>query len=167
LLEASAKNLLHYDMSFQFQYEKPVKDNIGWLDFTHAITFASAVRLQCEKFPHLWPQGLLQMACFIGRNHKYLDHSIREADWFVADGEEFYKKCLDKLLDHGKSAPIFPAHYVKTFLAVRLEAGLAPESCRRYLLAALNRFLNSPLREKHVRRTVRQAIELIGRDFQS
>jgi len=33
------------------------------------------------------------------------------------------------------------------------------------LLAALNRFLKSPLKTKHVRRTARQAIQLVSRDF--
>ncbi len=165
LLQNNAKNLLYFDLSFQSNYDNSVSTNIGWLDFTHGLTFANAVRLQCEKFPHLWPSGLLQMACFSGRNHKYLDTNIVESDWIVAQPERFYQQCLDQILDHGKSAPIFAAHYVKTFLAVRAEAEFASENCRRYMHAALNRFLHSPLKEKHVRRTVRQALDLVGRDF--
>jgi nitrite reductase/ring-hydroxylating ferredoxin subunit len=165
LLQVNAKNLLHYDMSFQFNYENSVSTNVGWLDFTHGLTFANAVRLQCTKFPRFWKQGLLQMACFSGRNHKYLDQSIPESDWFVADRNLFFNQCIDQILDHGKSAPIFAAHYVKTFLAVRTEASFASETCAKYMLAALNRYFHSPLKEKHVRRTVLQALDLVGLDF--
>ena len=166
LLESNARNLLHFDLSYQESTDNPVSQNIGWLDFTHGLTFASAVRLQCEKFPRLWRSGLLQMACFSGRNHKYLDAGLVESDWFVSDPEEFYKQCMELILDHGKSTPIFAAHYVKTFLAVRLEAERAPDRCVRYMLAGLNRFLHSPLKEKHVRRTIHQALQLVGKDFE-
>ena len=165
LLQANAKNLLHYDMSFQFNYENSVSTNVGWLDFTHGLTFANAVRLQCTKFPRLWNQGLLQMACFSGRNHKYLDRSILEPEWYVSDRDRFFTQCIDQILDHGKSAPIYAAHYVKTFLAVRTEVDFASETCAKYMLAALNRFFHSPLKEKHVRRTVLQALDLVGLDF--
>jgi len=41
----------------------------------------------------------------------------------------------------------------------------ASDSCQRYLLAALNRFLHSPIKQKHVRRLARQALALVKRDF--
>ncbi len=167
LLQSNAKNLLHFDMSFQYNFENNVSSNVGWLDFTHGLTFANAVRLQCTKFPQLWKQGLLQMACFSGRNHKYLDPNIPESDWVVQDQEVFFQQCLDQILDHGKSAPIYAAHYVKTFLAVRTEVDFASGTCTKYMLAALNRFFHSPLKEKHVQRTVRQALDLVGLDFRS
>ena len=63
-----ANNMLAYDMDYQEHTDRSFRDNVGWLDFTHAITFANAVHLECAKFPKLWPQGLLQMACFSGRN---------------------------------------------------------------------------------------------------
>ena len=165
LLQVNAKNLLHYDMSFQFNYENSVSTNVGWLDFTHGLTFANAVRIQCTKFPQFWEQGLLQMACFSGRNHKYLDRNIPESDWYVSDRERFFNQCIDQILDHGKSAPIFATHYVKTFLAIRTEVDFASEDCAKYMMAALNRFFHSPLKEKHVRRTVLQALDLVGLDF--
>ncbi len=76
LLAANAENMLAYDMAYQEHTELSFRDNVGWLDFTHAITFANAVRLECSKFPDLWPQGLLQMACFSGRNAPYTDASL-------------------------------------------------------------------------------------------
>ena len=165
LLQANAKNLLHFDMSFQFNYENTVSANVGWLDFTHGLTFANAVRLQCTKFPRLWKFGLLQMACFSGRNHKYLDPNVLESDWIVPDRDLFFEQGVEQILDHGKSTPIFAAHYVKTFLAVRTEVNFASESCTKYMLAALNRYFHSPLKEKHVRRTVLQALDLVGLDY--
>ncbi|MCK5363392.1 MAG: Rieske (2Fe-2S) protein, partial [Gammaproteobacteria bacterium] len=45
LLGASAGNMLAYDLQQQNKVNIPISDNVGWLDFTHGITFASAVRM--------------------------------------------------------------------------------------------------------------------------
>ena len=58
LLMANAINLLSFDIEQQEKIKVPVSGNVGWLDFTHGLTFASAVRQQCTRFPELWPQGL-------------------------------------------------------------------------------------------------------------
>jgi nitrite reductase/ring-hydroxylating ferredoxin subunit len=165
LLEALARNLLHYDMEYQFKIDRPVSDNVGWLDFTHGVTFANAVRRLCGKYPRLWPRGLLQMACFAGRNRRYLDLQLDEAPWFVDDAEAFFAGAHERLLDHGLRDPIFSAHLLKTTQAVEEELPAASESCRRYLLAGLNRFLNSPIKQKHARRLARQAIDLVSLDY--
>ncbi len=68
LLLANAINLLGFDIEQQEKIQVTVSGNVGWLDFTHGLTFASAVRRQCTRYPDLWPRGLLQMACFNGRN---------------------------------------------------------------------------------------------------
>lgn len=165
LLHANAWSLLHYNLDLQFSFTNPVSKNIGWLDFTHGITFANAVRRQCSRFPQYWKYGLLQMACFLGRNHTFLDLNVREEDWFVSDEGTFHRKSIEQLLDHGNIAPIFVAHYVKTYFAAREEAALAPPATSHYILASVRRFMESPLRQKHVRRTVRQALSLVGKDF--
>jgi hypothetical protein len=165
LLELAARNLLHYDMAYQFNYDRPVTDNVGWLDFTHGVTFANAVRHVCARHPQLWPPALLQMACFAGRNHGYLDLELDESPWLVDDAEPFFAAFREKLLDHGLRDPIFSAHLLKTTRAVEEELPVASASCRRYLLAGLNRFLNAPIKQKHARRLARQAIELVTRDF--
>jgi nitrite reductase/ring-hydroxylating ferredoxin subunit len=72
LMEAAALHLLRFDLHVEQRTENPVADNVGWLDFSHAITFGHAVRLQCTLQPELWPQALLQMAMFVGRNTPYL-----------------------------------------------------------------------------------------------
>ena len=71
LLGANARNLLTFDAEHQDRVRIPIDDNVGWLSFTHGITFANAVRAQCARFPELWPPALAQMACFSGRNAPY------------------------------------------------------------------------------------------------
>ncbi len=165
LLTNLARNLLHFNTDYGTAYHHPVRDNVGWLDFTHGLTMANAVRHQCTHFPQLWSAGLLQMACFIGRNRRYLDMTQAADAWDVADAEAFFDETHEMLLDHGMRMPIFPAHLVKTAQAVQEELPGASETCQRYLLAGLNRFLHSPIKQKHVRRLARQSIALVSRDF--
>ena len=163
LLGAAAWNFLHYDASYQDRTEGPVSENIGWLDFTHAITFANAVRTQCSRFPELWPQGLLQMACFVGRNAGYLDPELDEAEWQVADPEGFLETGFRGLFDHGQFEYIVACHYVKLLAAVKEEVRAAPETpWTRTLLAACNRLLNSPIKRRHAARTAHQALAFVA-----
>src|SRR3546814_6253306 len=67
LIGAAGWQFLHYDTRLMTAVDKPVSHNVGWLDFTHALTFGNAVRVLCGRYPRLWPQGLLQIACFVGR----------------------------------------------------------------------------------------------------
>ena len=171
LLEALARNFLCYDATYDTQYHRPVSDNVSWLSFTHGITFANAVRTQCAALPALWAPGLLQMACFVGRNRRYLDLDLElaqtEGEWAVADPDGFFGGIAELLLDHGLREPIYAAHVVKTARAVQEELPDASETCHFYLLASLNRFLHSPIKQKHARRLARQAAALVGRDFQA
>ena len=168
LVESLARNFLYYDVTYDTQHHRPVSDNISWLSFTHGITFANAVRTQCDVFPALWAPGLLQMACFVGRNRRHLDLQLveTEREWAVAEPDGFFGEVAELLLDHGVREPIYAAHLVKTARAVQEELPGASDTCRFYLLASLNRFLRSPIKQKHVRRLARQAIALVGRDFQ-
>ncbi len=165
LLTANAHNMLTYDSSYQESYERPLQDNVGWLSFTHGLTFANAVRRQCTKFPELWPAGLLQMACFSGRNAPYTDPSLDPAPWHVEDPEAFFEAAIDGLFDHGKEEFIVSVHLVKTLLAARQEVRADPDGpASALMVAALNRFLHAPLKRKHVRRTVRQAMAFVQLD---
>ena len=51
LLVANAANLLSFEIAQQDKVKVPVSGNVNWLDFTHGLTFANAVRRQCERFP--------------------------------------------------------------------------------------------------------------------
>jgi nitrite reductase/ring-hydroxylating ferredoxin subunit len=165
LLEALARNLLHFDASYGQAFDRPVHQNIGWLDFTHGVTFANAARIMCSQHPRYWGAALLQMACFLGRNRPYLGVGIDEPAWHVPRPDAFFAAAHERILDHGIRDPIFSAHLVKTTAAVAEELPYASPSCRAALLAGLNRFLQSPLKQQHVRRLARQAIALVQRDF--
>ncbi len=162
LFGALAWNLLHYDLAMQDRTDNPISRNIGWLDFTHGITFANAVRVQCERLPDLWPRGLLQMACFVGRNSGYLDNEVAEAEWRVDDPKAFLESALDSFFDHGEIEHIVACHYVKTVSAAYQEFQNAPDAPWVPTLAAgLNRLINSPLKRRHAARTARQALEFV------
>ena len=167
LLEALSLSLLHFDTEYQAATDGPVTENVGWLDFTHGLTFANASRLMCLKYPRFWRPALAQMACFLGRNHSFIDRAPDTESWHVSDAGRFFDGVHEVLLDHGLRDPIFSAHHLKTSIAVEEEIGVASPSSKQAMLDSLNRFLNSPIKMKHVRRLARQAIALVGRDYEN
>jgi hypothetical protein len=163
LLGANGHNLLKLDLRLQMRPDQPIAENANWLDVTHGITFANAVRRQCTKFPELWPQGLLQMACFAGRNSGFLDDSVSLDRWYISRPKDFFARAVDGLLDHGRDENIVAVHILKTTLAARAELAEGPaDEAAQLVVAGMNRFLNSPLRRRHVRRTMRQAMAFVG-----
>ena len=165
LLGANAHNLLTFDDGHQDQVRIPIADNVGWLSFTHGITFANAVRLQCTRFPELWPAALLQMACFSGRNAPYTAGDADGAPWKVDDADTFLAGAVDRLYDHGAGEFIVSVHLLKTVLATREELRAEPPHEVADLLAAgLNRFLNARLKRRQVRRSVYQAMKFVAYD---
>jgi hypothetical protein len=55
-------------------------------------------------------------------------------------------------------------HRLKTIMAARAESAAGPDDeAAQVMVAGMNRFLNSPLRRRHVRRTMRQAMQFVGR----
>ncbi len=165
LLQVNAQNMLQFDTTYEKDISNKVSDSVGWLAFTHAITFSNAVREQCTTLPHLWPAGLLQIACFVGRNQRFCDPTIQLKDWRVDHRDSFLSTAHDVILDNGIRSPIFGAHYLKTTLAVEAELSHAGEQACETLLAALNRLIQTPIKQKHAHRLALQAIELVSRDF--
>ncbi|MBI3706217.1 MAG: Rieske (2Fe-2S) protein [Proteobacteria bacterium] len=163
LLEALAWNMLHFDLSFDTRTEGPIGDNINWLDFTHGVTFANAVRKTCAHVPALWPAGLLQLACFVGRNVGYVDAALDEAPWRVSDPAAFLDRAIAGLFDHGRERFIVAAHLVKTLLAARQEGAAVPVAAPT-VLAAANRLLHSPLKGRHRLRTAKQTLAFVAED---
>jgi len=169
LMEAGARNLLRFDERHALRTDNSVADNVGWLDFSHVLTFGHALREQCARQPHLWPQGLLQLAMFVGRNRGYLDPNIttKEAleEWTVSDEAGFHDRAIATLVDHGLGLPIFPAHLLKTWSAVRDEvaAGLPPTAATA-MLAAVNRLLAVRFKQRHGLRAAHQALAFVGRE---
>lgn len=161
LLEANARAMLRFDTAVDAHTAKPVSHNVRWLDFTHALTFANAVRWICEEQRDLWPQALLQLACFLGRNAPFV-LAEEDGSWEVPDAESFFALERAALYDHGIREPIFACHRVKVLAAVEEEvawAGGGPLS--RALLAATNRYLHSPIKGHHALRAAHQALSFV------
>jgi nitrite reductase/ring-hydroxylating ferredoxin subunit len=161
LLEASARAMLRFDLAVGRHANKPVSHNVNWLDFTHALTFGHAARELCTEDPTLWPQALLQMACFLGRNTPFLLKQTDEA-WAVADKSAFFAGERQTLYDHGIREPIYACHHVKTLSAVEDEVAWAGDGALSdAMLAATNRFLHTPIKYHHALRTAHQALSFV------
>mgnify|MGYP001246480903 CR=1 FL=1 len=165
LFQVLVRNLLHFDVRLAARTDNKVADNVDWLDFTHGLTFANAVRHLCRETPDLWPAALLQMACFAGRNMKYLDKTVSLEDWQVSDVTAFLRDFHEFLLNHGLPEPIISCHYLKTLCAVEEERSAFPDApWQAEALAALKRFRAHPVRRKHSLRTARQALDFTSRE---
>ena len=169
LMQAAALHLLRFDVAVEQRTENPAADNVGWLDFSHALTFGHALRLQCAHRPEFWPQGLLQMALFVSRNTHYLatDDAAMPAlrRWAVADAEAFDAQCQAAVLDHGMALYIHAVHLLKTWAAMRDEIALGvPDATAQALRAAVNRLFSVRFKQRHLLRTAHQAIGFVARE---
>lgn len=164
LLGAAAWNLLHFDLAFDRATDNAIAGNIGWFDFTHALTFANAARQLCKDTPALWPRALLQMALFAGRNAKYVtaDDGGR---WAVEDRSAFLAREKNALYDHGIPEPIVACHRLKVLFALEDELRASPEApWAGAMCAGVNRYLNSPLKRRHGLRLATQALDFIAKE---
>ena len=169
LLEAAARHLLRFDEAQALRTDNSVADNVGWLDFTHALTFAHALRWVCGRHPELWSAGLLQLSLFVGRTAIYLDADLKASGalraWEVTDEAAFDRMAIARLVDHGIGLPIFPAHLLKTWSAVREMIGQGvPDSTRAALLAATNRLFAARFKQRHSLRAATQALRFVERE---
>jgi len=166
LLGAAAWNLLHFDLAFDRATDNAIADNVSWLDFTHALTFANAARVLCEERPELWPKALLQMALFAGRNVGYVAAQGEQFAWRVEDPAAFLRDEKQALFDHGIVEPIIACHRLKVLFALESELGLAVEErpWRDDLCAGVNRYLHSPTKRHHGLRAAAQARDFIARE---
>jgi nitrite reductase/ring-hydroxylating ferredoxin subunit len=163
LVEAAAWILLHVDAHALTRTDAKLADNIGWLDFTHALTFADAARTAISLRPELWPAVLLPMACFIGRNAGYVDPALDAEPFIVTDTRAFLAHETEALFDHGRDRFIISVHLTKTLLAgARLIAVLPDQAAT--IAAALNRFLHAPMKGRHTLRTAHQMRELVAEE---
>jgi len=119
---------------------------------------------KCTRFPHLWPQGLLQMACFSGRNAAFTTAEYDLDKWGPSDIETDIKSLVGRVFDHGQGEYIVSVHWLKLALAVREEVGELPGQQGKYLVAALNRFINSPLKRRQARRIAHQSLQFVAKE---
>jgi nitrite reductase/ring-hydroxylating ferredoxin subunit len=160
LVEAAALILLRVRDDWLTRPDASLADNVGWLDFTHALTFADASRRAAAIRPDLWPAVLLQLACFIGRNAGYADPEFDLSGWRVDDPRSFFREATAKLFDHGRDRFIISVHLLKTVRAGDALAEALPAQAPT-IATALNRFLNSPMKGRHTLRTALQMKELV------
>lgn len=159
---AASWQMARYDLAYQARTAGPVSENVGWLSFTHALTFANAVRKTCERLPELWPAGLLQLGCFLGRNAGFVDAEFDPAPFAVTDAAAFLAAEKRKLFDHGNPEFIVSCHLVKLATAAAEELAERPDAPWGAAAAqAINRFLNAPLKRKHALRTANQALAML------
>ncbi|WP_374654471.1 Rieske (2Fe-2S) protein [Dongia sp.] len=163
LLETAGWQLLQADEDHFQGTDLPLAQNANWLDLTHALTFADAGAQAAMMSPDLWPAVMLQLACFIGRNSGFVDAAIDTSPYAVADLPNFWAGTRQDLLDHGRGRFIVSAHLIKTAFAAERLAADHPALAGR-LAAAVNRFLHAPLKERHIRRTARQMLDLVARE---
>ena len=164
-MQAAAWQMLHFDLGFQAATDGAVSNNVNWLDFTHTFTFGNAVRKTCEMYPDLWPQGLLQIFCFLGRNSGFVDATLSHDQWTVSDVGAFVCEQKKTLIDHGQFEYIVSCHILKLLSAFEEETLEHPNAPWLPTAAAsINRFLNEPLKRKHVLRTAKQAISFVERE---
>ena len=171
LMETAARHLLRFDEAHALRTGNSVADNVGWLDFSHALTFGHSLRRLCERHPDLWAQGLLQLTLFCARNNTYLDPALSSTqaltEWAVDDEDAFHRKSIARIVDHGIGVPILAAHWLKTWSAVRetlRQYGDIPSSTRSALLAATSRLLAVNFKQRHPLRTARQALRFIDKE---
>ncbi|MGA7261333.1 MAG: Rieske (2Fe-2S) protein [Stellaceae bacterium] len=165
LLGAAMFNLLHFDTEFERASDNAIADNVGWLDFTHALTFANACRHICEERPDLWPRAALQLALFIGRNRKYVRAVDDEPRWRVDDRRGFFGGTTKTLYDHGIPEPIIACHRLKVLIALEDELRAAPDAAwGETACAAVNRYLHTPMKRHHGLRIAAQALDFVGRE---
>jgi nitrite reductase/ring-hydroxylating ferredoxin subunit len=163
LVESAAWLMLHVDQRLLVSVDAKLADNIGWLDFTHMLTFAEAAHTAVRLRPRLWPSVLLQLACFIGRNAGYADAGLDTSRYAVAGIADLLAESREALFDHGRDRFIISVHLTKTLFAAASLIEALPHQAP-VIAAALNRFLNAPIKGRHVLRTARQMCDLVEQE---
>ncbi|GHF29015.1 hypothetical protein GCM10017044_25330 [Kordiimonas sediminis] len=164
LLHAAALQLLRFKEEIQHRTDNPVGQNIGFLDFTHALTFAEAGYIHAKKRPELWHSLNLQLGCFVGRNSSFIDPNASYEDYVVADADLYLDHVTEALFDMDAGAYIYSVHRLKSIMAVKRLLPSVSAETGRVVVAALNRYLSIPARQHHTARTVNQARATVARE---
>ena len=166
VVEAVSERMLRYDTSGEFDFD----DDFGWLDITHGLTYANAVRWHHQQAVEAGeePSGhLVRLTLFTA----FLAQWTGRHEWHTTIGERAeitplstdivrYGDELQRqsLLD-GTTAFIVHAHAVKTSRAASIEAIRLGSTLP---LDATARFLAAPKLERFVAATVERSIEFLN-----
>ena len=144
-----------------------LKVDISWkfVEGEHRMESAS-VKIDWPSLPaELWPRALLQMALFVGRNRKYVRAGQDVARWRVNDRESFLAREMAGLYDQGIPEPIISCHRVKVLCALEDELAASPDApWADDMCAAVNRYLNTPMKRHQGLRTATQARDFIAKE---
>ena len=160
VVDVVAERMLRYDPAGEFDFH----DDFGWLDITHGITYANAVRWHAS---HRRDPDTIRLALWC----VYLAHWTGRHEWhttvselapvdlgtddLAAAGAALQRQALDDTT----TAFIVHAHAVKTTRAATEEAA-AIGSPRP--LQAVARFLGAPKLERFVAATVTRSIDFVA-----
>jgi nitrite reductase/ring-hydroxylating ferredoxin subunit len=166
VVQAVSERMLRYDVSGEFEFA----DDFGWLDITHGLTYANAVRWHhrraVERGDGTSPDLLRLMlfttflAQWTGRHEWHTKVAERDEVEPLASTPEAYAAELQRqsLLD-GTTAFIVHAHAVKTSRAAAVEAARSGSTLP---LDAAARFLAAPKLERFVAATVARSIDFLN-----
>jgi nitrite reductase/ring-hydroxylating ferredoxin subunit len=166
VVQAVSERMLRYDVSGEFEFA----DDFGWLDITHGLTYANAVRWHhrraVERGGGTSPDLLRLMlfttflAQWTGRHEWHTKVAERDEVEPLASTPEAYAAALQRqsLLD-GTTAFIVHAHAVKTSRAAAVEAARSGSTLP---LDAAARFLAAPKLERFVAATVARSIDFLN-----
>jgi nitrite reductase/ring-hydroxylating ferredoxin subunit len=166
VVQAVSERMLRYDVAGEFEFT----DDFGWLDITHGLTYANAVRWHhrcaAERGDGMSPDLLRLMlfttflAQWTGRHEWHTKVAERDDVEPLGSTIGSYADELQRqsLLD-GTTAFIVHAHAVKTSRAAAVEA---ERSGSTLPLDAAARFLAAPKLERFVAATVARSIDFLN-----
>jgi hypothetical protein len=166
VVQAVSERMLRYDVAGEFEFT----DDFGWLDITHGLTYANAVRWHhrsaAERGDGSSPDLLRLMlfttflAQWTGRHEWHTKVAERDDVEPLGSTIGSYADELQRqsLLD-GTTAFIVHAHAVKTSRAAAVEA---ERSGSTLPLDAAARFLAAPKLERFVAATVARSIDFLN-----
>ena len=158
---AVSERMLRYDIAG----ERDFHDDFGWLDITHGLTYANAVRwLTDSQRPSIDTVRLALWTVFLanwtGRHEWHTRIAERaEIEPHSADLAAYGRALQHEALLDGSTAFIVHAHAVKTTVAATEEALRLADALP---LDAVARFLAAPKLERFVAATVTRSIDFLS-----
>ena len=166
VVQAVSERMLRYDVAGEFDFA----DDFGWLDITHGLTYANAVRwhhANAVAAGGMTSPDLLRLVLFTtflaqwtGRHEWHTRVGERhEVEPFAPDLATYAAELQRQSLLDGTTAFIVHAHAVKTSRAAALESARSGSTLP---LDATARFIAAPKLERFVAATVARSIDFLN-----